>query len=79
MIDLVQWPAMVVILIASWLVGSQRPKRRMIAFVAFILGNLLWITWGLYAEAYALVLLDASLCVTNIRGFLKNRSAATPE
>lgn len=74
--DFVQWPAMVTILVGSWLAASQRAKRRQLAFLGFILGNLLWIVWGLYVEAYALAMLDGILCVMNIRGFMKNRTAA---
>jgi hypothetical protein len=73
--DLVQWPAMLAIVVASWLVGSQRPDRRKTAFLGFIVGNVMWVAWGLYVEAYALALLDVMLCGMNIRGFLKNRGA----
>jgi hypothetical protein len=73
--DLVQWPAMIVIVLASWLAGSQRAERRKIAFLGFIIGNILWVTWGLYVEAYALALLDVMLCAMNLRGFLRNRAA----
>lgn len=73
--DFLQWPAMVTILVASWLAASQRAKRRKLAFLGFILGNLLWIVWGVYVEAYALALLDGILCGMNIRGFMKNRTA----
>ena len=65
--DFIQWPAMAVILVASWLAASQRAKRRKLAFLGFIVGNLLWIVWGLYVEAYALALLDGILCAMNIR------------
>ena len=74
-VDFIQWPAMAVILVASWLAASQRAKRRKLAFLGFIVGNLLWIVWGLYVEAYALALLDGILCAMNIRGFMKNRTA----
>lgn len=45
------------------------------AFLGFVVGNVLWVAWGLYVEAYALALLDVILCGMNIRGFLKNRLA----
>lgn len=74
--DLFQWPAMVAIVLVSWLVGSKRAERRATAFVVFILGNVLWVVWGLYVQAYALALLDIVLCGMNLRGFIKNRAAA---
>lgn len=73
-IDFVQWPAMVITVIAAWYVGSQRRRRRVIAFWCFILSNLLWVVWGLYAGAYALVVLELTLCAMNLRGVKKNIS-----
>lgn len=72
MIDLVQWPAMAVTVLAAWFVGSQRARRRMIAFWCFILSNVLWVIWGLHADAYALIVLQLFLCAMNVRGFRKN-------
>jgi len=74
--DLFQWPALVAVVVGSWLVGSKRAEQRVKAFALFIIGNLLWVAWGLYVEAYALALLDLILCGMNVRGFLKNRTAA---
>jgi hypothetical protein len=47
--------------------------------------NILWAAWGIYAHAYALVLLQIGLAALNIRGMRKtedqaasqNRDAAT--
>ncbi|MCF9017704.1 hypothetical protein GIV21_06160 [Pseudomonas syringae] len=75
-IDLIQWPAMAVTLLAAWFIGSQRPARRMLAFWCVIFSNFLWIIWGLHAHAYALIVLQAGLCVINLRGFKKNRDGA---
>lgn len=72
MIDLVQWPAMAVTVLAAWFVGSQRARRRMIAFWCFILSNILWVIWGVHANAYALIVLQLFLCAMNVRGFRKN-------
>ncbi len=33
-LDALQWPAMVVTVMAAWLIGSQRKIRRMIGFGA---------------------------------------------
>ncbi|MBD1551178.1 hypothetical protein [Pseudomonas typographi] len=71
-IDWIQWPAMVVSVIAAWYVGSQRPRRRMVAFWCFIASNVLWIAWGVHANAYALICLQLCLCVMNVRGFRRN-------
>ncbi|RIJ08594.1 hypothetical protein DXT77_19895 [Pseudomonas sp. 91RF] len=71
-IDWLQWPAMVVTVLAAWWIGSQRPKRRMAGFVFFIISNALWVVWGYHTDAYALILLQVFLFVMNLRGFRKN-------
>lgn len=76
-LDLLQWPAMVVTIIAAWLVGSQRDYRRKFGFWMFLLSNVLWIIWGVYDRAYALVILQLALAVMNIRGTIKNTKAKT--
>jgi hypothetical protein len=72
-LDLLQWPAMAITVLAAWCVGSQRRYRRLLGFVFFLLSNVLWTAWGLYAAAWALILLQAFLAVMNIRGLRKNR------
>ena len=74
-INLVEWPAMVVTVAASWLVGSQRKLKRNWGFWIFLLSNLLWIAWGFYDRAYALILLQVCLALMNIRGAVKNQPA----
>jgi hypothetical protein len=71
-LDLVQWPAMLVTLVAAWFVASTRSGRRKIGFWIFLLSNALWITWGLHTRAYALVVLQVCLAMMNIRGERKN-------
>lgn len=73
--DLLQWPAMVVTVAAAWLVASERPGRRNAGFWVFLLSNLLWIAWGIQAQAYALMVLQVCLAALNIRGAVKARKA----
>ena len=75
--DLLQWPAMVVTLLSTWLVGSTRKSLRMIGFYAFLLSNALWIAWGWHAGAWALVVLQIGLAVLNVRGAAKNETGAS--
>lgn len=74
-LDWVQWPAMVVTIMAAWMVGSQQERRRKLGFWMFLLSNVLWITWGAYDEAWALILLQLGLAVMNVRGTIKNTAA----
>jgi hypothetical protein len=74
LIDLLQWPAMAVTVLAAWLVASQRKFKRNWGFWVFLASNLLWIIWGLHDGAYALIFLQVCLAVLNIRGTIKNRS-----
>jgi hypothetical protein len=74
-LDLVQWPAMLVTIAASWLVGSKNEKRRNIGFWVFMVSNAMWVAWGLYAQAFALVALQIGLAAMNIRGAVKTKDS----
>ena len=73
-LDLIQWPAMLVTITASWLVASQSKRRRQFGFWIFLLSNAMWIVWGWNDEAYALIVLQVVLAVMNIRGASKNET-----
>ncbi len=72
LLDAVQWPAMAATLTAAWLVASQSRGKRRAGFWVFIVSNLLWVTWGWHAKAYALIALQAGLFAMNLRGAKKN-------
>lgn len=69
--DHLQWPAMVITIMASWLVASDEEKKRKIGFWVFLLSNALWIAWGIHDTAWALVSLQIGLAIMNIRGAVK--------
>ena len=71
-LDLLQWPAMLVTVVAAWLVASQAKRRREYGFWIFLLSNLLWIVWGWHDRAYALIALQIALAALNVRGAYKN-------
>ncbi len=71
MIDHLQWPAMIVTLSAAWLIGARSMHRRNWGFWLFLLSNVLWIVWGAFSAAWALVVLQAGLAAMNIRGARK--------
>jgi hypothetical protein len=71
-LDALQWPAMSLTLLASWLVASQRERFRARGFWVFLLSNALWAAWGWHTNAWALVVLQAGLAAMNIRGAHKN-------
>lgn len=72
-LDLLQWPAMVVTVVATWLVGCETRGRRRAGFWLFLISNALWIAWGVPAHAHALVVLQVALAAMNIRGAGKAR------
>ncbi|HUS24758.1 MAG TPA: hypothetical protein VM369_07405 [Candidatus Binatia bacterium] len=74
-LDFIQWPAMAVTVLAAWLVGAQHKHRRAAGFWCFLASNVLWTVWAVPAHAWALVVLQVFLAVTNIRGALKNDPA----
>lgn len=71
-----QWPAMAVTLLASWLVASQDKRRRNLGFWCFIASNVLWAVWGWHDKAYALIALQFGLCALNLRGARKTEPSA---
>lgn len=71
-LDHLQWPAMVVSVLAAWLVASQRRPLRAWGFWTFLASNALWIAWGWNDEAWALVVLQVALAALNMRGVAKN-------
>jgi hypothetical protein len=73
-LDLVQWPAMAVTLLASWLVASDREAFRAWGFWVFMLSNVLWVAWGWHTQAWALIVLQLGLAAMNMRGARKNQT-----
>lgn len=71
-LDLVQWPAMVLTVLAAWLVASRSARRRQAGFWWFLASNVLWVVWGWHDEAFAVVGLQFFLAALNIRGIRKN-------
>jgi len=76
-INTLQWPAMLVTVVAAWMVASQKKFKRNWGFWLFLLSNVLWIIWVLRDRAYALVILQLCLAALNIRGTVKNSSQET--
>ncbi|AKA24386.1 hypothetical protein [Pseudomonas chlororaphis] len=78
-LDWLQWPAMLVTVLAAWLIGSLKPGRRVAGFVCFMLSNLLWVLWGWHAHAWALIVLQVCLGIMNLRGLRKNTADGEPD
>ena len=72
MLDLIQWPAMLVTVVAAWFVASRSPGRRKLGFWLFLASNVLWVVWGIHTKAYALITLQFCLAFMNIRGERRN-------
>lgn len=76
-LSLLQWPAMAVTVAASGLVASMNERHRCAGFWLFLLSNVLWTAWGVYAQAYALIVLQVCLAAMNIRGASKNARSSS--
>lgn len=74
LVDLVQWPAMIVTVLAAYFVASSSERRRGWGFWIFLLSNVLWVVWGMHAQAHALIVLQLCLAAMNIRGAKKNHA-----
>ncbi|MGZ8259423.1 MAG: hypothetical protein ACXWUL_02600 [Caldimonas sp.] len=70
-LDLLQWPAMAVTVLAAWLVASTHERKREVGFWAFLASNALWGVWGWHTSAWALIVLQVCLAALNIRGAVK--------
>ena len=77
-LDLFQWPAMIVTVVAAWFTASQTKRRREAGFWCFLLSNVLWTVWGLHVQAYAVIMLQVLLASLNIRGVYKNDPSVSP-
>ena len=73
-LDWLQWPAMLVTVLAAWLMASSSKHRRNIGFWTFLASNALWIAWGWQAHADALIVLQVALAALNIRGAFKTET-----
>lgn len=78
-VGLIQWPAMVATVVAAWLVASQHKRKREYGFWVFLLSNVLWVIWGLYDKAFALIALQIALAALNVRGARKNDPASAAQ
>ncbi|MEM5275819.1 hypothetical protein VSR17_12350 [Cupriavidus taiwanensis] len=74
-LEAAQWPAMVVTVVATWLVGSRSIARRRAGFWVFLASNVLWIAWGWHGDAHALIVLQLALIAMNLRGMREARKA----
>ena len=74
-INLLQWPAMVFTIAAAWLVASTSLTLRNWGFWVFLFSNVLWVTWALHDDAFALIALQLGLAAMNIRGAIKTETA----
>jgi hypothetical protein len=76
--SLLQWPAMIVNILSVWLLTSQSKGKRHTGFLLSLVSNLLWIMWGWYAQAFAVLGLQIALATLNIRGVRKTESNTGP-
>ncbi|MBS0419417.1 MAG: hypothetical protein JSR66_17030 [Proteobacteria bacterium] len=75
LLDLTQWPAMLITITAAWFVASTQSRRRRIGFWLYLVSNVLWVVWGLHTHAYALIVLQIALAAMNIRGERKSSAS----
>ena len=70
--SMLQWPAMAISLASAYWMGSTKAKKRIVAFIMLIVGNLMWIAWGWGEQAWALIALNVGLMALNVRAIFKN-------
>jgi hypothetical protein len=75
-LDALQWPAMMLTLLAAWFVASRSERRRRWGFWIYLVSNVVWVGWGVQAGAWAVVVLQFCLAAMNIRGAKKNAAGS---
>lgn len=78
LLDMVQWPAMFMSVVAAWLVASNTQRKRNIGFWCFLVSNVLWVAWGVHTSAWALIVLQGALAALNVRGLFKTDPKDSP-
>ena len=71
-LDALQWPAMMLTLVAAWFVASRSERRRRWGFWIYLVSNVAWVAWGVPAGAWAVVVLEFCLAAMNVRGARRN-------
>lgn len=74
MLDLLQWPALVLSLTGAWFVSGATAHMRIIGFALFLGSNVLWLLWAGGASAWAVVIANLFYLFTSIRGIAANRT-----
>ena len=69
---------MAVTISAAWLVASRSRRKRVAGFWCFLASNALWIAWAWHDAAWALLVLQVFLTMTNVRGLLRNDGVPSP-
>lgn len=73
----IQWPAMILTVLAAWLVTYQTKRERQLGFWCFLGSNALWTVWGIAVGASAIVVLQMALGMINLWGAYKTSRPAT--
>ena len=61
MFDLLQWPALLGLTAAVWLMSAGTARRRSAGAALAVAASALWAVWGWHASAWALVVLPLAL------------------
>jgi len=69
--SLLQWPAMIINVLAVWLLTYQSKRKRHAGFVCSLFSNALWVAWGWHVQAFAVIGLQFALATLNIHGVRK--------
>lgn len=72
LIQSLSWLALICAVSGRGLTASKKSKLRFWGFVAYVLGSLLWISYGIPSEQYALVVQNMILICFSIVGLKNN-------
>lgn len=65
---------MTVNILSVWLLTAETKGKRHLGFMLSLVSNVLWVTWGWHAQAFAVIGLQVALATLNVRGVRKTES-----
>lgn len=77
MLDLLQAPAVILGIVGALFVSGYSLKSRRIGFTLWILGNALWVGWGLLTQNPYVIIMFGFYWLTACLGFSNTRRRTT--
>ena len=71
-LPMIQYPATALTIIGFYFIGSKTDKLRKIGFTLGLIGNIVWIFYGIIPFQLGIVVTNVCIFVGAVRGYLNN-------